>query len=85
MKSNNLFRDQVNSVTNLFENWSECEQTVALCTLFKQVSPTQCRFLAQVLEQTDCSEVSETEDDANDPSMKQIFLFSFKNLFLYVL
>lgn len=67
MKSNNLFRDQVNSVTNLFEKWSECEQTVALCTLFKQISPTQCRFLAQVLDQTDCADISQTENEANDP------------------
>ncbi|XP_060082936.1 protein Smaug homolog 2-like isoform X2 [Ylistrum balloti] len=67
MKSNNLFRDQVNSVTNLFEKWSECEQTVALCTLFKQISPTQCRFLAQVLDQTDCTDISQTENEANDP------------------
>lgn len=68
MKSSNLFRDQVNSVTNLFEKWSECEQTVALCTLFKQVTPTQCRFLAQVLDQTDCSEISQIENHANDPA-----------------
>ncbi|XP_021341894.1 protein Smaug homolog 1-like isoform X2 [Mizuhopecten yessoensis] len=67
MKSNNLFRDQVNSVTNLFEKWSECEQTVALCTLFKQISPTQCRFLAQVLDQTDCTDIGQTESEANDP------------------
>lgn len=66
MKSSNLFRDQVSYVTSLFENWSECEQTVALCTLFKQVTTTQCKFLAQVMNQTDCSEVQHVEEEANN-------------------
>ncbi|KAL3874918.1 hypothetical protein ACJMK2_037870 [Sinanodonta woodiana] len=69
MKSNNMFRDQVNSVTAWFSSWSQCEQTVALYSLLKMITPTQCRFLVQVLQQspTENKEVQLKEEEANDP------------------
>lgn len=68
MKSNNMFREQVNSVTSWFSSWSACEQTVALYSLLKQVPPLQCRFLVEMLQQrlSDNKEVLKQEEEAND-------------------
>lgn len=70
MKSNNMFREQVNSVTSWFSSWSACEQTVALYSLLKQVPPLQCRFLVEMLQQrlSDNKEVIKQEEEANDPA-----------------
>lgn len=78
MKSNNMFREQVNTVSNWFKSWSECEQTVALYSLLKRLSPTQVKFIAQVLEQgaTENSQVQRLEEEANSPGKKKLF-FSF--------
>jgi len=69
MKSNNMFRDQVNSVTNWFGGWSTCEQTVVLYSLLKQIPPRHCRFLVQMLQQrvNDDKDVEVQEEEANDP------------------
>lgn len=69
MKSNNMFRDQVNSVTMWFSSWSTCEQTVVLYSLLKMIPPRHCRFLVQMLQQriTDDKDVEAQEDEANDP------------------
>ncbi|GAB1604453.1 protein Smaug homolog 1-like [Argonauta hians] len=69
MKSNNMFKDQVKTISSWFQRWSECEQTVALYSLLKRLSPIQVKFIAQVLEHTstDCSQVQRLEEEANNP------------------
>ena len=64
-----MFRDQVNTLTNWFRGWNECEQTVTLCALVKLLTPTQARFLTQVLQQSvaDCSELQQRHNQANNP------------------
>lgn len=68
MKANSNFRDQVGQVTNWFKEWSECEQTVALYSLLKKLSPAQAKFLDQVLQQSlaDCTDVKNLQKKAND-------------------
>ncbi|WAR20467.1 SMAG1-like protein [Mya arenaria] len=70
MKTNNMFRDQVNSVTTWFGSWSTCEQTVVLYSLLKMIPPRHCRFLVQMLQQRvkDDKEVETQEEEANDPA-----------------
>ena len=69
MKANNNFREQVTLVTNWFKTWSECEQTVALYSLLKKLTPSQAKFLVQVLQQSlsECAEAKILEERANDP------------------
>lgn len=80
MKSNNMFRDQVNSVTTWFGSWSTCEQTVVLYSLLKLIPPRHCRFLVQMLQQriTDDKDVELQEDEANDPGKLKLFLYILK-------
>lgn len=68
MKANSNFRDQVGQVTSWFKEWSECEQTVALYSLLKKLSPAQAKFLDQVLQQSlaDCTDVMQLQKKAND-------------------
>ncbi|XP_038071436.1 protein Smaug homolog 1-like isoform X2 [Patiria miniata] len=68
MKPAYLFRDQVNALAVWFKEWNDCEQTVALYSLLRRVSPTQARFLTLVLEQTlaDADECQRLEQEAND-------------------
>ena len=67
MKSNTLFRDQVNYLNSWFEKWSECEKTVVVYGLLKHLNATQIKFLAQALQQKDCSEAEVLEAEANNP------------------
>ncbi|XP_055941080.1 protein Smaug homolog 1-like isoform X1 [Argiope bruennichi] len=69
MKSSHHFRDQLSVMTGWFDQWNNCEQTVALYSLFKKIEPGQARFLAQVLEQNiaHCVELQMLEQQANDP------------------
>ncbi|GFY69232.1 protein Smaug homolog 1 [Trichonephila inaurata madagascariensis] len=70
MKSSHHFRDQLSVMTGWFDQWNNCEQTVALYSLFKRIEPGQARFLAQVLEQNiaHCVELQMQEQQANDPA-----------------
>ncbi|KFM64357.1 Protein Smaug-like protein, partial [Stegodyphus mimosarum] len=70
MKSSHHFRDQLSVITGWFDQWNDCEQTVALYSLVKKLGPTQARFLALVLEQniSQCMELQMQEQEANDPA-----------------
>lgn len=69
MKSSHHFRDQLSVITGWFEQWNDCEQTVALYSLMKKLGPAHTRFLALVLEQNiaECVELQLQEQKANDP------------------
>ncbi|KAK7104061.1 protein Smaug homolog 1-like [Littorina saxatilis] len=68
MKANSNFREQVGQVTTWFKEWSECEQTVALYSLLKKLTPPQAKFLDQVLQQSlaECTDVKQMQKKAND-------------------
>ena len=66
-----MFRKQVTSIAGVFEQWNECEQTVALYSLLKRLSPVQARFLALALEHSlaDCAQLHLHEQQANNPGI----------------
>nr|CAD7438828.1 unnamed protein product [Timema bartmani] len=63
-----MFREQVNSITAQFEQWNECEQTVALYALLKRLTPAKARFLSLALDQSlaNCVELQLHEHQANN-------------------
>lgn len=62
-----MFRDQVGILAGWFKGWNECEQTVALLSLLKRVTPTQARFLQLCLQHSlaDCNDIHLLESEAN--------------------
>lgn len=68
MKPAHIFRDQVNTVAQWFDQWNDIEQTIACYSLLKRLGPTQARFLSLVLEYTfrdSAYEVQILEEEAN--------------------
>ncbi len=63
-----MFREQVSTVSNWFDRWSPCEQTVAMVALLRRLHPTQSRFVATILHRqlNECSELRRSEILAND-------------------
>ena len=65
----NVYRDQVDAITNWFNSWNECEQTVVLFSLIKRLSLKQTKFVMIVLEQSlafNSNQLSSLENLAND-------------------
>ena len=49
--SSSFYRDQIYTITQWFGQWSDCEQTVALYTLLRQLSSRQARFIEHLLQE----------------------------------
>jgi hypothetical protein len=66
-----MFRDQVGILASWFKGWNECEQTVALLSLLKRVTPTQARFLQLCLQHSlaDCNDIHLLESEANSAAI----------------
>lgn len=78
------FRDQVSALVGWFNNWNECEQTIALYTLLKRISNTQAKFLSLILEHTfrdDPVEIQLLQKQANDKGIYAIFLLFLSGFF----
>lgn len=67
----NAFGDRARQLTEWFQAWNSCEQTIALYSLLSKVSAIQARFLSLVLEHSlkngyDSKELTRLEELAND-------------------
>jgi len=81
MKPAHIFRDQVNTVAQWFDQWNDIEQTIACYSLLKRLGPTQARFLSLVLDHTfrdSAGEVQVLEEEANGKGSLSISLFIVK-------
>ena len=66
-------KDRVELLSRWFKEWNHCEQTLALYSLLRRVSPTQARFLSFVLNQKLKNEVAvieQLEVEANSSGRK---------------
>jgi hypothetical protein len=75
-----MFREQVNTISSWFDQWNECERTVALYSLIKRVTHVNARFLSLVLDQTigDSKELQLHEQQANNPgNLTRLFFKSY--------
>ena len=81
MKGNG-FGDRARQLTEWFQAWNSCEQTIALYSLLSKVSAIQARFLSLVLEHSlmngyDSQELTRLEKLANDASEYRLFYIHF--------
>ncbi|XP_016934162.2 protein Smaug isoform X1 [Drosophila suzukii] len=85
--SNALFCEQVTTVTNLFENWNDCERTVVMYALLKRLRYPSLKFLQYSIDsnltqnlgtsQTNLSSVV-IDINANNPVYLQNLLNAYK-------
>lgn len=67
--SASAFRNQVHQIQSWFTEWNDCERTIALYSLLRQMKPIHARFLSVVMDHTFRDEAYRTqmyEDQAND-------------------
>ncbi|XP_046847619.1 protein Smaug homolog 2-like isoform X2 [Xenia sp. Carnegie-2017] len=50
MRPANAFRSQIHTMQKWFTEWNECERTIALYYLLRQMTPVHARFLSVVME-----------------------------------
>lgn len=65
--SSSYYRDQIYTITQWFGQWSDCEQTVALYTLLRQLDCKQARFIEHLLQEQAAADpnVDGQENQAN--------------------
>ncbi|XP_015120993.1 protein Smaug homolog 1 isoform X1 [Diachasma alloeum] len=65
-----LFSEQVTELTRVFSQWNECEQTVVLYALLREIPAVQARFLAQAVQHSllSVSDLDTQELNANNPA-----------------
>ena len=66
-------KDRVELLSRWFKEWNPCEQTLALYSLLRRVSPTQARFLSFVLTQklkNEVAAIEQLEAEANSTGTK---------------
>ncbi|XP_037944173.1 protein Smaug isoform X2 [Teleopsis dalmanni] len=85
-----LFCDQVNAVTNLFDQWNECERSVVMYALLKRLRYPSLKFIQYCIEsnltqnlgsQSNLSTVV-VDINANNPSYLQNILNAYKTFHL---
>lgn len=73
------FNEQVGELTRMFCQWNECEQTVVLYALLRNIPAVQARFLSLAIEHSlhSVAELDTKEINANNPSnYSAYFLYS---------
>ncbi|XP_058987835.1 protein Smaug isoform X2 [Musca domestica] len=87
---NALFCEQVNTVTNLFEKWNDCERTVVMYALLKRLRYPSLKFLQYSIDNTLTQNMGSTSNlstvvidmNANNPSYLQNLLNAYKTFHL---
>ena len=65
------FRDKVDYMNSCFQTLSPCEQTIAIYSMLRWVSPSQAKFLSSVIDSITKHHddyLKQTEAEANNPS-----------------
>lgn len=87
---NAQFCEQVNTVTNLFEKWNDCERTVVMYALLKRLRYPSLKFLQYSIDNTLTQNMGSTSNlstvvvdiNANNPSYLQNLLNAYKTFHL---
>lgn len=84
--NNTFFTDQVDTVTNLFERWNDCERTVVMFALMKRLRYPSLKLLQYSIDLTLTQSMGKTSNlsavvielNANNPSYLQNLLNAYK-------
>ncbi|XP_075164206.1 sterile alpha motif domain containing protein 4 smaug isoform X2 [Haematobia irritans] len=87
---NALFCEQVNTVTNFFEKWNDCERTVVMYALLKRLRYPSLKFLQYSIDNTLTQNMGSSSNlstvvidvNANNPSYLQNLLNAYKTFHL---
>lgn len=87
---NALFCEQVNTITNFFDKWNDCERTVVMYALLKRLRYSSLKFLQYSIDNTLTQNMDSTSNlstvvvdmNANNPSYLQNLLNAYKTFHL---
>jgi hypothetical protein len=86
---NTLFYEQVQQVTNIYEQWNDCERTVVIYTLFKRLPFANLKFLIHSIEHhlrhiiTTPQQLVLLEEAANAPSFLNKLIHKYNSLTIF--